>query len=137
MPLCAPLAAAWSSSWHLRVVCSPYPVPLASLARSSWYTKTTAWITSPRVKAIARRDFGCSTLRGMALEDLPIDGSFGSHWEARLMGPEVAAPHDCSLFAVTSDPRDPRSMEQCVTSLHYGTRFPVRFEWHHSRGFLD
>ena len=59
------------------------------------YQKPTAWVTSPRVVAAARAHFGCPTLKGLALEDLPYDGSYGSHWEARLMGPEVRGmvPH--------------------------------------------
>lgn len=61
-----------------------------------WYQKPTMWVTSPRVVAAARAHFGCPTLKGLALEDLPYDGSYGSHWEARLMGPEVGAHgHAC------------------------------------------
>lgn len=34
----------------------------------------------------------------MALEDLPYDGSYGSHWEARLMGPEVRRTLACTRW---------------------------------------
>jgi hypothetical protein len=44
---------------------------------------------SPRVKAVAQAHFGCDVLKGMSLEDFPVVGGFGDHWEARLTGPEV------------------------------------------------
>lgn len=42
-----------------------------------------------QVRAIAREQFGCSVLKGVPLEDIPLGGGAGSHWEARVMGPEI------------------------------------------------
>jgi hypothetical protein len=53
------------------------------------YNKVTSWVITPRVREAAREHFGCPTMLGMALEDIPMAGGYGSHWEARLMGPEV------------------------------------------------
>ncbi len=53
------------------------------------YPKPTTWIVTPRVREVVRRHFNCSSLLGMAMEDLPGDGVAFKHWEARLTGPEV------------------------------------------------
>jgi hypothetical protein len=42
-----------------------------------------------QVRAAAREQFGCSVLKGVPLEDIPLGGGAGSHWEARVMGPEI------------------------------------------------
>ncbi len=68
--------------------------PSRNPARSD-YEKPTAWITSPRVRDAARAHFGCPTLLGVALEDLPFAGAFGQHWEARMMGPEARLCAGC------------------------------------------
>ena len=47
------------------------------------YAKPTSWVITPRVREAAREHFGCSSLKGMALEDIPMSGGAGSHWEAR------------------------------------------------------
>ncbi len=44
---------------------------------------------SPRVRDAVREHFACDTLRGMALEDLDLEGAKLQHWEAAFMGPEV------------------------------------------------
>ena len=44
-------------------------------------------IVVPTVLEIAREHYGCDTISGMPLEDFPVGA--GSHWEARLMGPEL------------------------------------------------
>lgn len=43
------------------------------------------------MRALAREQFGCPNLKGIPLEDLPLSGGAGAHWEARVMGPEVMA----------------------------------------------
>jgi hypothetical protein len=42
-----------------------------------------------QVLAVARAQFGCPTLEGVPLEDVPIVGGYTAHWEARVLGPEV------------------------------------------------
>lgn len=50
------------------------------------YSKDAIKIKTPRVLSMARKHFGCDTLTGVALEDVPLGR--GAHWEARLLGPE-------------------------------------------------
>jgi hypothetical protein len=47
------------------------------------------WWLPAQVLALARQQFGCATLAGVPLEDAPIVGGFGAHWEARVMGSEL------------------------------------------------
>jgi hypothetical protein len=44
-------------------------------------------IVSPKVANLTKAYFNCPEAEGMALEDVPLGK--GSHWEARLMGPEL------------------------------------------------
>lgn len=44
------------------------------------------WKT-PLVLQLAREQFGCETLKGVPMEDVPL--GFLAHWEARVMGPDV------------------------------------------------
>ena len=53
------------------------------------YPKVVTKVRTPRVLDMVRQHFGCPTMTGMPLEDLPLAGGYASHWEARLMGPEV------------------------------------------------
>uniref|UniRef100_A0A7S0PH71 Uncharacterized protein n=1 Tax=Cafeteria roenbergensis TaxID=33653 RepID=A0A7S0PH71_CAFRO len=47
------------------------------------------FIVTPRVQSLARAHFGCDSLPGLPLEDQPLGK--GSHWEARVTGPELMA----------------------------------------------
>jgi len=44
-------------------------------------------IVGPKVVALAREHYNCSSISGMPIEDMPTGA--GSHWEARLMGSEL------------------------------------------------
>eukprot|EP00750_Incisomonas_marina_P009967 INCI16199.4.p1 GENE.INCI16199.4~~INCI16199.4.p1 ORF type:complete len:841 (-),score=159.48 INCI16199.4:3548-6070(-) len=48
--------------------------------------QVTKWIT-PGVVRTAREQFGCSSMDGLPLEDVPLGSN--AHWEARIMGSEV------------------------------------------------
>ncbi len=74
------------------------PAPPSPMLRSHHYAKPTTWIITPRVVSLVREHFGCPTMKGMALEDIPMSGGAGSHWEARLMGPEVRAQAACACW---------------------------------------
>jgi len=50
------------------------------------YPKPMVRIASPRVLSLARKAFGCPTLTGVPLEDLPLGAAV--HWESRVLGPE-------------------------------------------------
>lgn len=50
-------------------------------------SKVVRKIKTPRVLQLARQQFGCPSLTGVALEDSEM--GVGSHWEARLLGPEI------------------------------------------------
>ena len=50
-------------------------------------------VTCYQVQALARAHFGCPYLVGLPLEDVPSSGGAGSHWEARVLGPEVGRMH--------------------------------------------
>eukprot|EP01117_Protostelium_nocturnum_P002837 TRINITY_DN13758_c0_g1_i1.p1 TRINITY_DN13758_c0_g1~~TRINITY_DN13758_c0_g1_i1.p1 ORF type:complete len:729 (-),score=214.48 TRINITY_DN13758_c0_g1_i1:98-2284(-) len=45
-------------------------------------------VISPNVVAEARAHFGCATVDGMELENYPLSGTNGSHWELRTAGNE-------------------------------------------------
>ena len=53
------------------------------------YSKVVTKIRTPKVLEVIRTQFGCATMTGMPLEDLPMAGGYSVHWEARLAGPEV------------------------------------------------
>lgn len=56
-------------------------------------SKSTFAITSPKVRQFAREHFDCDELVGMELEDYDEQSRGpGSHWEERLLGPEVMTP---------------------------------------------
>ena len=46
---------------------------------------TRTLITTKKVKYIASQHFGCSSLKGVELENQGGEGSIGSHWESRVM----------------------------------------------------
>lgn len=46
-------------------------------------------VTTPKVANLTRFYYSCPTAAGLPLEDIPLGK--GSHWEARVMGPEVMA----------------------------------------------
>lgn len=56
------------------------------VALDAGYNKQMTYIVTPRVKNISRTYFGCSTMIGFPLEDVKLGQ--GTHWEARLAGPE-------------------------------------------------
>ena len=67
------------------------PIDLSTIATveeqdATDYPKLVTKIHSPRVLAHAREAFGCPTLVGVPLEDVPLGR--GAHWEARVLGPE-------------------------------------------------
>jgi hypothetical protein len=49
--------------------------------------KTRTLIVTPRVANFTATYFACPSARGMPLEDIPL--GMGSHWEARVAGPEL------------------------------------------------
>ncbi|RYY35096.1 hypothetical protein EON62_02770, partial [archaeon] len=51
------------------------------------YARPVTKIVTPRVLNVTRTHFGCATMNGFPLEDVPLGA--GSHWEARLAGPEL------------------------------------------------
>lgn len=53
------------------------------------YSKVVTKIRTPKVLEVVRTQFGCASMTGMPLEDLPMAGGYSVHWEARLAGPEV------------------------------------------------
>ena len=53
------------------------------------YSKIVTKIRTPKVLAVVREQFGCPTMTGMPLEDIPMRGGYSVHWEARVAGPEV------------------------------------------------
>ena len=42
-------------------------------------------LCTPKVVQAARKHFNCSSIKGIELENQGIEGSIGSHWEARTM----------------------------------------------------
>jgi hypothetical protein len=85
--------------------------------RSHHYKKPTTWVVTPRVRKAVREHFDCPTLKGMAMEDIPMSGGAGSHWEARLMGPEVRTStlpaHAVSGYPATLLPCYPATLLPC------------------------
>jgi hypothetical protein len=53
------------------------------------YNKVVTKVRTPKLLAVIREQFGCPTMSGMTLEDIPMAGGYSVHWEARLAGPEV------------------------------------------------
>jgi MFS family permease len=49
--------------------------------------KKRTMIVTPKLAEVVKRDTGCEAATGLPLEDVPLGK--GSHWEARLMGPEL------------------------------------------------
>ena len=47
--------------------------------------KTLTYVNSPTVMKVVERHFGCSSVKGLQLEDQGEEGSVGAHWEARYM----------------------------------------------------
>lgn len=61
-------------------------------------------LVTPRVKEHARQHYGCDTLDGMEMEGQGGQGSFSSHWEARLvLNSEVMGPTTTLNGAVVSE----------------------------------
>ncbi len=57
----------------------------------------------PQVLATIREQFNCSSMTGLPLEDVPIVGGYSSHWEARVMGPELMSYGSSSGEVYLSD----------------------------------
>jgi hypothetical protein len=103
----------------------PHVLPVVELPGGRYfYRKATAWVVSPRVRAVARAHFGCPTLRGMALEDYPLEGGYGHHWEARLTGPEVLPPPPSS-HVLSSPPHPSRVLLPVYLHLASSVRITV------------
>lgn len=51
------------------------------------YGKFVTKIITPKVLNVSRQYFGCDTMDGFPLEDIPLGKA--AHWEARLAGPEL------------------------------------------------
>ncbi len=68
---------------------------------SSAYPKTVTKLKTPRVLALAREAYGCATMTGVPLEDVPLGK--GAHWEARLLGPELMSYGSHAGEAYVSD----------------------------------
>jgi hypothetical protein len=56
---------------------------------SDGYSKTVRMFDSPKVLKTVKSQWDCDSLQGVPLEDVPLGA--GSHWEARVLGPEVMA----------------------------------------------
>jgi len=65
------------------------------------FDKTVRFFHSPKVLATAREQWGCESITGVPLEDVPLGA--GSHWEARVMGAEVMAYGSSSGESYMSD----------------------------------
>lgn len=65
------------------------------------YDKSAVYVTLPQVVAVAREQFGCDTLDGVPVEDLPLGKA--AHWEARVLGSELMAYGTMSGVAYVSD----------------------------------
>ena len=59
----------------------------ADEAYQSFPTKMRTMVTTPRVLNFTRTHFSCPSAIGFPLEDVPLGK--GSHWEARVAGPEL------------------------------------------------
>ena len=53
------------------------------------YPKIVTKVKTPKLLSVIRAQYNCSTMSGLTLEDIPMAGGYGVHWEARLTGPEV------------------------------------------------
>lgn len=79
-----------SSTFISNVTGDPMPADKVYrvLARESdAFPRPVTRIVTPRVQALVRSHFDCSSIDGMSLEDQP--GGRLAHWEARLMGSEL------------------------------------------------
>lgn len=76
-------------------------LPLSATAAASDPKRVATFIRTPRVLQISRAHFNCSSLPGAPLEDLPLGR--GSHWEARVMGPELMSYGTASGETYVSD----------------------------------
>lgn len=61
---------------------------------------------TPQVLNVARQQFGCPSIEGVALEDHPLGAN--AHWEARIFGPEVRHALRPHLDALGRAPRASR-----------------------------
>eukprot|EP01138_Halocafeteria_seosinensis_P001181 gb/GECG01001208.1/.p1 GENE.gb/GECG01001208.1/~~gb/GECG01001208.1/.p1 ORF type:complete len:1178 (+),score=114.14 gb/GECG01001208.1/:1-3534(+) len=68
---------------------------------SADYPRQVTKIKTEKVLEIARRDYDCPTLDGVALEDVPLGK--GAHWESRLLGPEFMSYGSSSGEVYISD----------------------------------
>ena len=70
-------------------------------ADSAAYPKIVTKIKTPRVLKHAKEAFGCDSITGVALEDVPLGK--GAHWESRLLGPELMSYGSHAGEAYVSD----------------------------------
>ena len=61
------------------------------------------FLSTPKVKELARAAFGCSSLPGVQLENQGGDGSIYQHWDKRMVGTEFMNPQLLNSDAVYSD----------------------------------
>lgn len=68
-----------------------YNASVAAAMRAGGMTRTKkrTLIVTPKVREVTRKWTGCASARGFPLEDVPLGR--GSHWEARVAGPEFMA----------------------------------------------
>lgn len=67
----------------------------------SWSKLKTRFVKTKKALAIARKQFNCPDLKGIPLEDQKI--GLGSHWEARITGPEIMSYGDKTGESYLSD----------------------------------
>lgn len=65
------------------------------------FNKKVRFLTSPKVVATAKAQWNCSDIVGVPMEDVPLGKA--SHWEARVLGPEVMSYGSGSGEAYISD----------------------------------
>lgn len=54
--------------------------------------KYAKFLTTPKVRELARRHFGCSSLAGVELEDVGGKATVGKHWDKRMMYSDFMGP---------------------------------------------
>ena len=61
------------------------------------------FLSTPKVKELARKEFGCSDLPGVQLENQGGDGSLYQHWDKRMMATDYMMPDSMLSDIVYSD----------------------------------
>merc|ERR1712048_735500 len=90
--------------------------------QDGFVTKRVRHWKTPKVLEIARRQFGCDTLKGVPMED--VEMGYLAHWEARVMGPDVMSYGIGSGEAYVSD----ITLAYFEDSGHYKVNFTCGME---------